>query len=53
MSDDRTIVPATEASWEDLQAVLGTRGYAASCQSSVASPGRAELRTRPTTASGP
>ena len=27
-----TIVPANEASWEDLQAVLGTRGYAAACQ---------------------
>ena len=27
-----TIVPANEASWEDLQAVLGTRGPAAECQ---------------------
>jgi GNAT superfamily N-acetyltransferase len=27
-----TIVPANEASWEDLQAVLGTRGAAATCQ---------------------
>jgi GNAT superfamily N-acetyltransferase len=27
-----TIVPANEASWEDLQAVLGTRGSAAYCQ---------------------
>jgi GNAT superfamily N-acetyltransferase len=26
------IVPANEASWEDLQAVLGTRGPAARCQ---------------------
>ena len=26
------IVPANEASWEDLQAVLGTRGAAAECQ---------------------
>lgn len=25
-------VPANEASWEDLQAVFGTRGYAARCQ---------------------
>jgi GNAT superfamily N-acetyltransferase len=27
-----TIVPANEASWEDLQAIFGTRGYAAYCQ---------------------
>jgi GNAT superfamily N-acetyltransferase len=27
-----TIVPANEASWEDLQAVLGTRGDPARCQ---------------------
>jgi len=27
-----TIVPANEASWEDLQAVFGTRGPAALCQ---------------------
>ena len=27
-----TIVPANEASWEDLQAVFGTRGSAATCQ---------------------
>jgi GNAT superfamily N-acetyltransferase len=27
-----TIVPANEASWEDLQAVFGTRGPAATCQ---------------------
>lgn len=27
-----TIVPANEASWDDLQTVFGTRGYAASCQ---------------------
>jgi GNAT superfamily N-acetyltransferase len=26
------VVPANEASWEDLQAILGTRGYAAACQ---------------------
>jgi GNAT superfamily N-acetyltransferase len=25
-------IPANQASWEDLQAILGTRGYAASCQ---------------------
>jgi len=25
------IVPANEASWEDLQAVLGTRGYHSGC----------------------
>jgi len=27
-----TVVPANKASWEDLQAILGTRGYAAACQ---------------------
>jgi GNAT superfamily N-acetyltransferase len=27
-----TIVPANEASWEDIQAVFGTRGQAALCQ---------------------
>jgi GNAT superfamily N-acetyltransferase len=27
-----SVVPANEASWDDLQAVLGTRGYAAFCQ---------------------
>lgn len=27
-----TIVPANEASWDDLQTVLGTAGYAARCQ---------------------
>jgi len=27
-----TIVPANEASWEDIQAVFGTRGAAAECQ---------------------
>ena len=30
--DDLTVVPANEASWQDLQAVLGMRGYAAHCQ---------------------
>ena len=29
---DVTIVPANEASWEDLQAVLGTRGDPSRCQ---------------------
>jgi GNAT superfamily N-acetyltransferase len=32
MTPDLTIVPANEASWEDLQAVFGTRGGAAMCQ---------------------
>jgi GNAT superfamily N-acetyltransferase len=27
-----TIVPANEASWEDLQAIFGVRGYTAGCQ---------------------
>jgi hypothetical protein len=26
-----TVVPANEASWEDLQAVLGSRGYHSGC----------------------
>ncbi len=32
MSDELTIVPANQASWEDLQAVFGMRGYTAKCQ---------------------
>jgi GNAT superfamily N-acetyltransferase len=32
MTQNLTIVPANEASCEDLQAVLGTRGAAANCQ---------------------
>jgi GNAT superfamily N-acetyltransferase len=32
MTHELTIVPATEASWEDLRAVFGTRGCAAVCQ---------------------
>jgi GNAT superfamily N-acetyltransferase len=32
MTPDVTIVPANEASWEDLQTVLGTRGTGAICQ---------------------
>jgi GNAT superfamily N-acetyltransferase len=32
MSADLTVVPANEASWEDLQAVFGTRGTAPICQ---------------------
>jgi GNAT superfamily N-acetyltransferase len=31
-SDELTIVPANQASWEDIQAVFGMRGYTASCQ---------------------
>jgi GNAT superfamily N-acetyltransferase len=31
-AEELTIVPANEASWEDIQAVFGTRGDAASCQ---------------------
>ena len=32
MTDDVTVVPANEASWEDLQAIFGTRGYTSTCQ---------------------
>ena len=33
LADERsiTIVPANEASWEDLRAIFGNRGYAAYC----------------------
>ena len=31
MSDALAILPANEASWEDLQAVFGARGTAAVC----------------------
>ena len=31
-SDAVTVVPANEASWEDLRAIFGDRGYAAYCQ---------------------
>lgn len=30
--DTITVVPASEASWEDLRAIFGNRGYAAYCQ---------------------
>ncbi|MGH3134740.1 MAG: hypothetical protein ACRDNY_13550 [Gaiellaceae bacterium] len=43
-----TIVPAHEASWEDLQAVFGTRGAAAACQCQ-----RYKLRPRESFASFP
>jgi GNAT superfamily N-acetyltransferase len=43
-----TIVPANEASWEDLQAVFGTRGAAATCQCQ-----RYKLRPREAFASFP
>jgi GNAT superfamily N-acetyltransferase len=32
MSGEITVVPANRATWEDLQAILGRRGYAAACQ---------------------
>jgi GNAT superfamily N-acetyltransferase len=32
MTASLTIVPANEASWEDLQAIFGTRGQGARCQ---------------------
>ena len=34
VADERsiTIAPANEASWDDLRAIFGTRGYAAYCQ---------------------
>jgi GNAT superfamily N-acetyltransferase len=31
-TDTLSVVPANEASWEDLQAIFGTRGYTSSCQ---------------------
>jgi GNAT superfamily N-acetyltransferase len=32
LTDRVTVVPANAASWDDLQAVFGERGYAAACQ---------------------
>ena len=32
VSGSVTVVPANEASWEDLQQIFGMRGYAAACQ---------------------
>lgn len=32
MTEDITIAPANEASWEDLQAIFGMRGYSSRCQ---------------------
>ena len=32
VEDAIVVVPANEVSWEDLQAVFGIRGYAATCQ---------------------
>jgi GNAT superfamily N-acetyltransferase len=32
MTEAFKIVPANRASWEDIQAILGARGYAAACQ---------------------
>lgn len=32
VSAEVTVVPANEASWEDLQAVFGMRGYSSTCQ---------------------
>jgi GNAT superfamily N-acetyltransferase len=32
MTETLRIVPANKATWEDLQTILGTRGYAAACQ---------------------
>ena len=55
MVDELVIVPANEASWDDVQAVFGTRGDAARCQcqryklwpkESWASVGREELGFR-------
>jgi hypothetical protein len=31
VADSIAIVPANEASWEDLQAIFGMRGYTVSC----------------------
>jgi GNAT superfamily N-acetyltransferase len=32
VTEDIRVIPANEASWEDIQAVFGSRGSAASCQ---------------------
>lgn len=31
MTPEITVVPANQASWEDLQAIFGTRGYTSTC----------------------
>ena len=35
MTDDITVVPANQATCEDLQAILGERGYPARCQCQI------------------
>ena len=45
---DVTVVPANEATWEDLQTVFGTRGVASTCQCQ-----RYKLRPRESFASFP
>ena len=47
MASVLTIVPANEASWEDLQAVLGTRGDPARCQCQRYKISEAEYRSIP------
>jgi len=32
LTDRLSVVPANEASWDDIQAIFGERGYAAACQ---------------------
>jgi GNAT superfamily N-acetyltransferase len=47
MSDALTVVPANEASWEELQAIFGTRGYASRCQCQLFKIGHADWTPAP------
>jgi GNAT superfamily N-acetyltransferase len=47
MSDGVVVVPANEASWEDLQAVFGSRGDPAGCQCQRFKLGRWEWTPQP------
>jgi GNAT superfamily N-acetyltransferase len=42
-----SVVPANEASWDDLKAVFGTRGYASTCQCQWFQTAPAEWRSIP------
>jgi GNAT superfamily N-acetyltransferase len=46
-SEAVTVVPANEASWEDLRAIFGDRGYAAYCQCQLFKIGHAQWTDAP------
>lgn len=47
VSPEITVVPANQATWDDIQTVLGTRGDPARCQCQRYKIGEAELRQMP------